>query len=96
MFRNYVDLVGGPLDGGEELLEQSTDEIRVLYDFTEALIRSSYMHYWPLTEARYDSIAYRLLEPRKANPNHGWLTLLYRRGPDGRYYYAGKLNGLDP
>jgi hypothetical protein len=96
MFHNYVDLVGGPLDGGQELLEQCDDEIRVLYDFTEALISSSYMHYWPLTEARYDSIEFRLLEPRKTDPNHGWQVLLYRRGPDGRYYFVRKLSGLDP
>lgn len=90
MLRFFADLIGGPLDGERRAVARPPqEEIKLAYDFVEAQVESLHLH-----EARAmarDVIAERLRRPRQEDADHGWQTLLYRKGADGRYYYVKTL-----
>jgi hypothetical protein len=96
MFHRYASLIGGPLDGGCELLEQDTDELLVEHDFIEALAGSYYFYIHPVNDFNHHCFERRLEQQRQADPNRGWQVLLYRQREDGRFYFVRKLNGLAP
>jgi hypothetical protein len=96
MVRRHATLIGGPMDGGQEILEQSTDQLLVEYDFIEALIGSYYFHVFPVTDATHRHFEEQLECQRMDDPHRGWQVLLYREAADGCFHYVRKLNGLDP